>query len=433
VRFRVLPRRRPFERRLRRALLLFAVLPTLLLVGLGAYAIVRAVRLSDAVGAWERAGESGSDLIQRAEASGDPALAAAAARHRQELESSITNARRWEYLLGQTISLIPVAGILLGIALAVAALRAAASIGRRLSRPVEELAGWAGMVARREPLPADDGAAAADEFAVLRDAFRHMEAELAVAHERELEAERARTWVGMARRVAHELKNPLTPMRFALRTLTRTAPERPDAREALEVMEAESARLEELARTFAQLGRIPEGPASEIDVRELLDYLLRTHLPPQLARSLEGPDALPCVTGHHDALSRAFANLLLNAGEVARAAVAVDLHTAEGEVVVRVMDDGPGIAPELLERIWEPDFTTKSRGTGLGLALVRQTVQHHGGSVWARNRSEGGAEFGVELPVRAGSAGSGERIEKTEPGNPAEVAQVPRHEGSAVH
>ena len=401
-------RRRPFERRVRRALVLFAVLPSLLLVGLGAYAVARAVRLSDAVGAWERVGGSGEELIARAERSGDPALAAAAARHRGELEGSVTNARRWEYLLNRTISLIPFAVLLMGVVLAALALRAAASIGRRLSRPVEELAGWAGMVARREPLPADDGLAAADEFAVLRDAFRRMEAELAEAHERELEAERARTWVGMARRVAHELKNPLTPMRFALRTLQRAAPERAEAREALEVMEAESARLEELARTFAQLGRMPEGAPSEIDLREMLDYLLRTHLPPTLRPTLSAPEALPCVRGHHDALSRAFANLLLNAGDAVGGAgggsVAVEVAAEGAEVRVRVLDDGPGIAAENLERIWEPDFTTKSRGTGLGLALVRQTVQAHGGRVWARNRSKGGAEFGVALPASGAAA-----------------------------
>ncbi|HST62855.1 MAG TPA: HAMP domain-containing sensor histidine kinase [Longimicrobium sp.] len=401
-------RRRPFERRLRRALLLFSVLPSLLLVGLGAYAIARTVRLSDAVGAWERVGGSGGELIRRAEQSGDPALARAAARHRRELEESITNARRWEYLLNRSMVLIPLAGLLIGGAMAILGLRASRSIGRRLSRPVEELAGWAGMVARREPLPANDGRAAADEFAVLRRAFRRMVSELGELHERELEAERARTWVGMARRVAHELKNPLTPMRFALRTLQRTAPEREDAREALEVMEAESARLEELARTFAQLGRMPEGPPSDIDLREMLDYLLRTHLSPQVRPTLEAPDGIPCVRGHHDALSRAFANLLLNAGEVVAAAgggsVRVELREAGAEVEVRVLDDGPGIRPEHVERVWEPDFTTKARGTGLGLALVRQTVQAHGGRVWARNRPEGGAEFGVALPAGDGAA-----------------------------
>jgi two-component system nitrogen regulation sensor histidine kinase NtrY len=399
-------RRRPFERRLRRALLLFSVLPSLLLVGLGAYAIARAVRLSEAGGAWERVGASGGELIRRAEQSGDTALVRAAARHRDELEASITNARRWEYLLNRSMALIPLAGLAIGGALAVLALRASRRMGRRLSRPVEELAGWAGMVARREPLPPADGRAAADEFATLRRAFRKMAVELAAAHEAELEAERARTWVGIARRVAHELKNPLTPMRFALRTLQRSVPERPDAREALEVMEAESARLEELARTFAQLGRMPEGPPSEVDLREMLDYLLRTHLPPQVGSTLDAPGGLPCVHGHHDALSRAFANLLLNAGEVVAAAggggVRVELREAGGEVEVRVLDDGPGIRPEHVERVWEPDFTTKSRGTGLGLALVRQTVQLHGGRVWARNRPDGGAEFGVALPAAEG-------------------------------
>lgn len=401
----VIARRRPFERRLRRALLLFSVLPSLLLVGLGAYAIARAVRLSDPVDAWERVGSSGGELIRQAERSGDPALAAAAARHRDELEASVTHARRWEYLLNRSMALIPLAGLLMVGLLALLALRAARSIGRRLSRPVEELAGWAGMVARREPLPANDGRAAADEFAVLRRAFRRMASELGALHERELEAERARTWVGMARRVAHELKNPLTPMRFAMRTLHRAAPDREDAREALEVLEAESARLEELARTFAQLGRMPEGPPSDVDLREMLDYLLRTHVPPQVASVLDAPDGLPLVRAHHDALSRAFANLLLNAGEVVSAAgggsVRVEVRETAGEVEVRVLDDGPGIRPEHVERVWEPDFTTRARGTGLGLALVRQTVQAHGGRVWARNRAGGGAEFGVALPLSA--------------------------------
>lgn len=397
-------RRHPFERRLRRALLMFSVLPSLVLVGVGAYAVSRALRLSDAGGAWERAGASGGELIRRAEGSGDPALAAAAERHRSELEASVTNARRWDYLLSRSVALIALAGLLIGGGLAVLALRAARRMGRRLSRPVEEMAGWAGMVGRREPLPPADGRAAADEFAVLRRAFRRMAAELEVSRERELEAERARTWVGMARRVAHELKNPLTPMRFALHTLQRTAPDREEAREALEVMEAESARLEELARTFAQLGRMPEGPTSPVDVGEMLEYLVRTHLPARISGGVSAPVGLPPVTGHHDALSRAFANLLLNAGDAVAprgGTVRVEIEAADGEVRVSVLDDGPGIAPENVERVWEPDFTTKARGTGLGLALVRQTVQAHGGRAWARNRPAGGAEFGIALPARA--------------------------------
>jgi signal transduction histidine kinase len=261
-------------------------------------------------------------------------------------------------------------------------------------------------VARGEPLPDTDPAEeGGDEFGVLRDAFRRMARELDEARARELEQERMRTWVAMARRVAHELKNPLTPIRFALRTLERggasaSAPER----EALDTLAEESARLEELARAFAQFGRLPEGPPSDVDLRELLEYLLRTHLPAASAPRLRLPVELPMVHGHYDALSRAFANLLLNAGDAvgpdARpGSVQVVVRAAEGWVEIRFLDAGPGIPPENLERIWEPDFTTKSRGTGLGLALVKQAVEAHGGRASARNRPEGGAEFRVVLPL----------------------------------
>ena len=398
-----MPSPRSFERRIRRALVLFSLLPTLLLVGLGLYAVSRAARLGDPVDAWDRVAGSGAELIRRAEASGDSSLAAAARAHRDELSDSVTHARRWEYILHRVLLLMPFAALLLAIVLLVAALRASRGMGRRLSRPVQELAGWAGLVARREPLPpARPDEAVAGEFGVLRQAFREMAADLEAGRLRELEAERTRTWISMARRVAHELKNPLTPMRFAVRTLERSGPPAGPAREALEVIAAESARLEELARAFAQFGRLPEGPASEIDLREMMDYLLRTHLPPRLNPRLRAPVDLPPVRGHHDALSRAFANLLLNAGDAVGegdGSVQVVMRADNGAVEVRVLDSGPGIPPENLERIWEPDFTTKSRGTGLGLALVKQTIQVHGGQVYAGNRREGGAEFRVVLPT----------------------------------
>jgi len=178
----------------------------------------------------------------------------------------------------------------------------------------------------------------------------------------------------------------------------------PAQQEALEVIAAESDRLDEMARAFAQFGRLPEGPPSEIDLPEMLGYLLRSHLPEGVSHRLLAPLDLPHVHGHHDVLGRAFANLLLNAADAvdpARGAVTVKLRLLPDipAVEVRVLDNGPGIPADHLERIWEPDFSTKTRGTGLGLALVRQTAQAHGGGAWARNRPEGGAEFRVVLPV----------------------------------
>lgn len=402
-----MPPRGSFERRLLIVLLLFSLLPSLVLLGIGTYAVSGAVSLTGSPAAWERVAESGRELIERAEAAGDPELARAAARHRAELSESVVQARRWEFLLGRSLALLPVASLLLALLLGGLALRAARGMARGLSRPIRRLVGWSQRIARGEPLPPAraDSPAERGEFGVLRGALRTMAAELVASRARALEAERTRTWVAMARRVAHELKNPLTPLRLAVHALARSeAADSPAAREALEVIGAETARLDELARAFAQFGRLPEGPPSEVDLRELLDYLLRTHLPPHVAWRLDAPEELPLVRGHHDALSRAFANLLLNAvdaiGDAGGTVHAAIEPAPDGSAVeVRIADSGLGVPAEHLERIWEPDFSTKSRGTGLGLALVRQTVQAHGGRASARNRPEGGAEFSISLPV----------------------------------
>lgn len=184
--------------------------------------------------------------------------------------------------------------------------------------------------------------------------------------------------------------------------MQRVSPEDGAIREPLEVASAESARLEDLARSFAHFGHLPEGPMSEIDLHEMLEYLLRTHLTAPIQHRLHADSDLPRVYGHHDALSRAFANLLLNSAEAignGAGEVAVHLVAQNGRVQVRVLDSGPGIPLDQLAHIWDPDFTTKSRGTGLGLALVRQTVHAHGGTIEAGNQPTGGAEFLVELPT----------------------------------
>jgi signal transduction histidine kinase len=409
----MIPRRSTFERRLLLALVLFSVTPSLALLAAGAYAVSTGVALTGSPAAWERVAESGRTLVERAEQTGDPALAEAAARHRAELGESLTQARRWEFLLRRALLPFVLAVIVLAALIVWLAVRSARGMARELSKPIRTLAGWAAKVAREEPLPE---ARAGDpeeegEFGVLRDAFRTMVHELSVSRAKALEAERMHAWVRLARGIAHELKNPLTPMRLAIGSLqSRLQGAPPSVSDALDVISAESARLEELARSFSQFGRLPEGPPSEVDLREMIDYLLRTHLPPQVSPRLRAPIDLPLVWGYHDPLSRAFANLLLNAGEAVGeegGKVEVTLSRVGEYVEARIQDTGPGIAEEHLERVWEPDFTTKSGGTGLGLALVQQTVQAHGGGIIVQNRPKsGGAEFRVRLPIR-GFGGDG--------------------------
>jgi signal transduction histidine kinase len=235
---------------------------------------------------------------------------------------------------------------------------------------------------------------------VLRAAFRATADELARARARDVEAAELRAFREMAGQVAHELKNPLTPMRFAIARLAKDAA--PAARELINVLEAESSRLERMARDFGDLGRLPEGPTAPIDVGELLTSLA-VGAPDGVRIAAETAPGTPRIIGHFEPLRRALANLVLNAVEAVQAqgGGTVTLRAAgdAGGVSIAVNDDGPGIAPDDLPHVFEPYFTTKPHGTGLGLAIVRQTVLHEGGDVRIACAPDTGTTFTVTLPA----------------------------------
>src|SRR6266496_875518 len=157
---------------------------------------------------------------------------------------------------------------------------------------------WTGNIRRMEPLPPDRPRRGAPEFAALRTALREMADTLERARAQEIESERLRAFRETARRVAHEMRNPLTPIRLAVSKLSRTSA--PEQREAIEVLVAESGRLEQLAREFTEFGRLPEGPAAPVDLPELLSELARTSLPPTMtARLALAPTTPPLRSEEH--------------------------------------------------------------------------------------------------------------------------------------
>jgi signal transduction histidine kinase len=348
----------------------------------------------------EQLGSSGRTLIETLDTTrlSTPERAALEA-HAGELSAALSRSRQADaysryYTAGLTITVL-----VLGTLLVYASVRLGGHLSRQLSRPMDELVGWTRHIQRHEPLPPDLPRRGAPEFAVLRDALREMAQGLEQGRGRELEAERLRAFREIARRVAHEMKNPLTPIRFATAELERTAT--PAQREALEVLAAESRRLEVLARDFTDLGRMPEGPASEVDVGELLAELARTSLPAGMTASVRVAPGTSRITGRYDPLRRAFTNLLRNAAEATDGAGTVEIDVgpdANGGVLVRLRDHGPGVEPAVRDRIFDPYVTTKPEGTGLGLALVRQTVVAHGGRIHLEETTGGGACFVVHLP-----------------------------------
>jgi len=269
---------------------------------------------------------------------------------------------------------------------------------RYTSEPIEELVRWVRHIAQREPLPQGEGPAGAPEFDALRLALRDMAAALDRARTQELENERLSAFRETARQVAHEMRGPLSAARLALGQVGDGAsPGR--AATALKVLEDETARLDRLAREFAEFGRLPEGPKADVDIGELLAGVIAATVPADrtVSRDIE-PGLL--VQGHYEPLRRAFQNVVQNAVE-AGGNLHVSAFRSTRAVRVAVTDGGPGVPVDQRERIFDPYVTSKPTGTGLGLALVRQTVTAHGGTVNVEDGPTRGARFVVMLPERS--------------------------------
>ncbi len=400
---------RSFRQRIFAALLAVAIIPTAVALLAGTYTVYRLLEGSGTAGPWDSVAESGQRLISVLDHPGMPvdSIATLAERHREALSESLSLSRRLAFLSDRFVRMLPVLATILVSLAAALAFVAARRLANGFSRPIQELVGWTDLISRQEPLPRGNAREDREvrEFGRLRAALRRMASDLEQGRQRDLEAERLRSWTEMARRVAHELKNPLTPIKMAAASLVRSS--EASGSEAARILLEEIERLDEMARSFSQFGRMPEGPLSEVDLVEMMRNLAVQHRSVAVQIELQASAHVPRVLGHYDALLRVFRNLLVNAVEAATSDGAaqgwVELRVevaGDDRVQVVVRDSGPGFPPEALDHVWDPDFTTKSRGTGLGLPLVRRTVQAHDGEVRIGNLEKGGAEVRVLLPIR---------------------------------
>ena len=423
-----------FRTRLVLILSLFAIVPALLLTLLWSGTVSTALPFVTGRSAWDSVAASGEKAIAAAR---QAPLTASQRRaidaHERELRTSVEQARRYSFLATRTVRVIAIAGVLALLVLTGAASRVAGHLSRQLSRPLDELVRWTELIGHGEALPPapeptvtsttrknGDGETrttievttsrvkGAPEFETLRRSMREMESELAHGRQQAIEAERLHAFRETARRVAHEIKNPLTPIRFALARLRGHAPA--PLQEDVNVIEIESERLDRMAKSFAEFGRLPEGPPAEIDMGELVRYTARSCVPPSVALDLDIDENLPRVHGHNGALAGALSNVLLNAvdasapgGRITVKASAVRMAD-RAAVRVSVADTGKGIAPENLERIWEPYVTNKPGGTGLGLSIARQAVWAHDGTVNATSTLGRGTEIQLTIPADGGNA-----------------------------
>ncbi len=387
---------------------LFAIVPAALLTLLWGGTMRSAISLVGGRSAWESVASTGERAIAAARSAPlTRSQRQAVDAHEHELRTSLEQARRFSFLAGRSMRIVTVLALLALIIFAVVASRVAGHLSRQMSRPLVEIVGWTEMIGRGDDLPPRDAQVArgAPEFATLRDRMREMADAIEAGRRRAAEAERLKAYRESARRVAHELKNPLTPIRFAIDRLRRDTS--PELRETVEVLATESARLERIARAFAEFGRLPEGPAAEVDIAELVRYSGSAVGAPGIDVDVNAPEDLPRVLGHHDALAGALSNVILNAVDACNGSGRIGITASHARlrgkdaVAIDISDNGSGIDPTELSRIWEPYVTQKPGGTGLGLAIARQAVLAHDGTVEATSTLGEGTQIRFILPALA--------------------------------
>jgi two-component system, NtrC family, nitrogen regulation sensor histidine kinase NtrY len=281
----------------------------------------------------------------------------------------------------------------------------------RVTRPVEQLAEAAREVAAGN-WNAQVPVTSADELGALAESFNGMTRELLEQKQRLVQTERVAAWRELARRLAHELKNPLFPLQLTVENLVRARQQSPQKfedvfQESSSTLLAEIANLKTIISRFSEFSRMPKPQFQRVDLNDIVQNVARL-----FQAQLQSPEHVPIVcrlelakpmepmAADPELLHRALSNLVLNAMDAMPQGGTLTLRSRQDgdRAFVEVSDTGTGLTPEECERLFTPYYTSKSQGTGLGLAIVQSVVSDHGGRISVRSQPGQGTTFLIELP-----------------------------------
>jgi signal transduction histidine kinase len=289
-------------------------------------------------------------------------------------------------------------------------------IAAHITRPVKDLAAAASEIGRGnwdvkvKPGPRD-------EIGQLADAFNQMTHELIAQKERLVQSERVAAWRELARRLAHELKNPLFPLQLTVENLLRAREAGPEQfeevfRESTTTLLAEIANLKTIIGRFSDFSKMPAPQLQPVDLNEMVRSVAQLfqgqfQRDPGKIEPLLQLDSVPPVSADPVLLRRVVENLVLNAIDAMPKGGTLTFRTSirDKYAVLELSDTGVGLTPEECERVFTPYYTSKQHGTGLGLAIVQSVISDHKGTITVSSRKDEGTTFHVELPI-AESAGA---------------------------
>lgn len=247
-----------------------------------------------------------------------------------------------------------------------------------------------------------------DEIGDLVFEYNRMIEELAYKADLLARSEREMAWREMARQVAHEIKNPLTPMKLSTQYLEKAWNDKVDdfnerLKRYSQTMVEQIDSLSDIATAFSHFGKMPESTVVKICLNDVLSSVITLYRSEDYDITLQLPDSALYVFADESQMLRVFNNLLKNAQQAfdpsRRGVIHITLTEDEGKATVVVQDNGTGISQEQKKKIFQPNFTTKSSGTGLGLAMVKNIVTGFGGRIWFESVENAGTTFSVELPL----------------------------------
>lgn len=285
----------------------------------------------------------------------------------------------------------------------------------RITRPVEQLVGGARAVAAGN-WSTHVEVAAKDEIGELAAAFNQMTAQLVEQRDRAIQAERVAAWRELARRLAHELKNPLFPLQITIENVRR-ARKLPPAEfdevfeESTSTLLTELANLKTVIGRFSDFAKMPAPQIQAVDLKEVVRSVLRLYEAqfaangrPRIETVVNLPEGELMIPGDPEQLRRALSNLILNAIDAMPngGTIRVAASNGEGRVHVSISDTGQGLTEEECLRLFTPYYTTKHHGTGLGLAIVQSVVSDHHGKIFVSSAPGEGATFHIDFPVWQG-------------------------------